>query len=91
VNGAHRINTYTIEIGVNPQVSLTQGYEECDMQDSGGIQVVKLEAIVPQEQAEEWVRRHAEPSLVESRKGHHVSLCRSREHRVLRHLTGINL
>jgi hypothetical protein len=80
-----------IEIGVNPQVSFTRGYKDGDMQDSGGSRVVKLEAIVPQKQAEERVRRHAESSLVESNKGDHLSLCRSRERRVLRHPTGIEL
>jgi hypothetical protein len=33
-----------IEIGVNPEVRFTKGYEEGNMQDSGGSQVVKLEA-----------------------------------------------
>jgi hypothetical protein len=36
-----------IEIGVDPQVSFTQGYEDNDMQDSGGSQVVKLKVVVP--------------------------------------------
>jgi hypothetical protein len=80
-----------IEIGINPQVSFTQDYEDGDTEDSEGSRVVKLEAIVPQEQAEEWVWRHVEPSLVESHKGHHVSLHKSRERRVVRHLTGFEL
>jgi hypothetical protein len=80
-----------IEIGVYPQVRFTQGYEDGDMHDSRGSQVLKLEVIVPQERAEERVRRHLEPSLVESRKGHHVSLRMSKERRVLRHPTGFEL
>jgi hypothetical protein len=80
-----------IEIRVNPQVSFTQGYQDGNMQDSEGSQVVKLEAVVLQERVEEWVQRHAEPSLVESHKGHHVSLRRSRERRILRHPTGFEL
>jgi hypothetical protein len=80
-----------IEIRVNPQVSFTQGYQDGNMQDSKGSQVVKLEAVVLQERVEEWVQRHAEPSLVESHKGHHVSLRRSRERRILRHPTGFEL
>jgi hypothetical protein len=80
-----------IEIGVNPQVSFTQGYEDGDMQDSGGSQVVKLEAIVLQERAEELVWRHANPSLMESHKGHHISLHRSRERKVLRHPIGFEI
>jgi hypothetical protein len=38
----------SIEIEVDPQVSFTQGYEDSNMQDSRGSQVVKLKAIVPQ-------------------------------------------
>jgi hypothetical protein len=41
-----------IEIGVNHKVSFTRGYEDGDMQDFEGSQVVKLEAIVPQERVE---------------------------------------
>jgi hypothetical protein len=72
-----------IEIRFDPQVSFTQGYEDNNMQDSRGSQVVKLEAVVLQDRGEEWVQRHLKPLLVESRKGHHVSFRRSRERRVL--------
>jgi hypothetical protein len=80
-----------IKIRVNPQVSFTQGHKGRDMQDSRGSVVLKLEAIVSQERAEELVRRHVEPLVIESRKGHHVSLNRCGERRVLQHLTGLKL
>jgi hypothetical protein len=72
-----------IEIGVDPQVSFTQGYKGYNMQDSNGSYVVKLEAVVLHERAEELVQRHAELLLVESCKVHHVSFHRCGKRRVL--------
>jgi hypothetical protein len=53
--------------------------------------VVKLDAIVPQERAEELVQRHAKPLLTKSHKRHHVSFRRCEEHRVLWHPTRLKL
>jgi hypothetical protein len=53
--------------------------------------VVKLEVVVPQERAEELVRRLANPSLVESRERHHVSFHQCGERRVLQHRTSLKL
>jgi hypothetical protein len=52
---------------------------------------VKLEAVVPQERAKELVRRHTEPPIIESCKGHDISFHRCGEHSVLQHPTGPKL
>jgi hypothetical protein len=52
---------------------------------------VKLEAVILQKRAEELVRWHAESPLIECHKGHHVSLRRYGERRVLWHTTSLEL
>jgi hypothetical protein len=52
---------------------------------------VKLETVISQEQAEELMQWHTESTLIESRKGHHVSFRRRGERRGYRHLTGLEL
>jgi hypothetical protein len=80
-----------IELRVDPQVSFTQSHEGRNMQDSRGSQVVKLEAVIPQKRVEEPMWWHAESSLVERRKGHHVSFHRCRECKVRRNPTSLEL
>jgi hypothetical protein len=80
-----------IKLRVDPQVSLTQSHEGRNMQDPRGSPVVKLKAIIPQKRAEEPVWWHAESLLIECHIGHHVSLQRYGERKLLQHTTSLEL
>jgi hypothetical protein len=52
---------------------------------------VKLEAIIPLKRVEEPVQWHAESSLIERHKEHHVSFRMCCERRILRHTARLEL
>jgi hypothetical protein len=47
-----------IKVGLNPHVSLAQGYEGRDVQNPQRSQMMQLQAIELQQQVEELMRRH---------------------------------
>jgi hypothetical protein len=52
---------------------------------------VKLKAVIPQKRAEEPVWWCSQSPLIERHNGHHVPICRGREHRVLQHTASLEI
>jgi hypothetical protein len=62
-----------IKVGLNPHVSLVQGYEGHDVQNPQRSQMMQLQAIELQQQVEESKQRHTKSSLIEQRAHYNIS------------------
>jgi hypothetical protein len=55
-------------MGLDPQKSFAEMYEDCSVKYTVGVEVELLDAVVPHEPLEEVARREREPALRESRE-----------------------
>jgi hypothetical protein len=55
-------------MGLDPQKSVAEMYEDYSMEDTVGVEVEVLDAVVPHEPLEEFARRERKPALRESRE-----------------------
>jgi hypothetical protein len=62
-----------VEVGFDPHVGLTQGYERCNTQDPRRRQMMHPQAMELQQRTEESVRRHTKSSLIKCRARHNIS------------------
>jgi hypothetical protein len=77
-----------IKVGLNPHVSLAQGYEGRDVQNPQRSQMMQLQAIELQQQVEESMRRHTKSSLIERRARYDISCRRGGGLKIYRNMTG---
>jgi hypothetical protein len=67
-----------LEVGLDPQVSLTQRDESHDVLDPVRAEVLQLDPVVVKEPSEEGMRGRRNPALVEVREGDDITVARCR-------------
>ena len=75
-----------LEVRLDPPATLAQRDEYRDVIDPVRVQVLQLDPVVVQQPAEEAVRGHREPALMEVGKGDDVAVRQRRRILKLRHL-----
>ena len=63
-----------IEVGTDPQESLTHGDERRGVLDSIGIEVLQLHLVVLQQSPKEFVSGGGEPAVIKVSEGHNITV-----------------